>query len=85
MNTPKSIADLKHYENVYTVDTAAVGIQSEAERVFNANFGDEYMPGSPVIVRYLFTGVDEEGNEVRVYEAYKDSGSVDYVYLTAVI
>lgn len=83
MNTPKSLADLKHFENVFPVDTASVGIQSEAARVFNENFGEDFLPENKVSTRFLFTENDSDGNQVKVYEAYKDSGSGDYVYLTA--
>jgi hypothetical protein len=82
MNTPKSLADLKHFNNVFEVDTASVGIQFEAERVFNENFGEDTLPGK-VTARFLFSENDSDGNQVKVYEAYKDSGSEDYVYLTA--
>lgn len=84
MNTPKSLADLKHFENVFPVDTASVGIQFEAERVFNENFGEDTLPGK-VTARYLFAENDTEGNQVKVYEAYKDSASEDYIYLTATL
>lgn len=84
MNTPKSLTDLKHFQNVFPVDTASVGIQSEAERVFNENFGEDTLPGK-VTARYLFAENDSEGNQVKVYEAYKDSASEDYIYLTATL
>lgn len=84
MNTPKTLADLKHFSNVFPVDTASVGIQSEASRVFNENLGEDTLPGQ-VTARFLFAKNDSEGNQVKVYEAYKDSGSVDYVYLTATL
>ena len=84
MNTPKSLADLKHFENVFAVDTASVGIQFEAERVFNEQMGENSLPGK-VAVRYLFTENDSDGNQVKVYEAYKDSASDDYIYLTAAL
>jgi hypothetical protein len=84
MNTPKNLDDLKRFwPNVFEVDTASVGIQLEAERVFNENFGEDFLPENKVSVRYLFTEDDSEGGQVKVYEAYKDSGSEDYVYLTA--
>lgn len=82
MNTPTSLADLQHFQNVFAVDTASVGIQSEAERVFNENFGEDTLPGK-VTARFLFAENDSEGNQVKVYEAYKDSASEDYIYLTA--
>lgn len=85
MNTPKTIADLKDLKNVFPVDTASVGIQHEAERVFNENFGEDFLPEKKVSVRYLFAENDSDDNQVKVYEAYKDSGSNDYVYLTATL
>lgn len=84
MNSPKTLADLKHFENVFLVDTASVGIQLEAERVFNENFGADTLPGK-VTARYLFAEDDADGNQVKVYEAYKDSASEDYIYLTATL
>lgn len=84
MNTPKTLADLKHFTNVFAVDTASVGIHSEAERVFNENLGEDTLPGK-VTTRFLFSENDSEGNQVKVYEAYKDSGSEDYIYLTATL
>lgn len=84
MNTPTSLADLKHFDNVFAVDTASVGIQSEATRVFNEQMGEDTLPGQ-VTTRFLFAEDDSEGNQVKVYEAYKDSGSEDYIYLTAKI
>lgn len=84
MNTPKSLADLKHFDNVFPVDTASVGIQFEAERVFNENFGEDTLPGK-VIARFLFAEDDADGNQVKVFEAYKDSASEDYIYLTATL
>lgn len=84
MNTPKTLADLKHFQNVFAVDTASVGIQSEAARIFNENLGEDTLPGK-VTTRFLFSENDNEGNQVKVYEAYKDSGSEDYIYLTATL
>lgn len=84
MNTPKTLADLTHFKNVFAVDTASVGIQFEAERVFNENFGEDTLPGK-VTARFLFAEDDSEGNQVKVFEAYKDSASEDYIYLTATL
>lgn len=84
MNAPKTLADLKNISNVFSVDTASVSIQSEAERVFNENFGEDTLPGK-VTARFLFAENDSEGNQVKVYEAYKDSASDDYIYLTATL
>lgn len=83
MSAPKTIADLQYLKNVFAVDTAIVGIQFEAERVFNESFGEDFLPEKKVSVRFLFSENDSEGDQVKVYEAYKDSGSNDYVYLTA--
>lgn len=85
MNTPTTLADLQHLTNVFPVDTAGVGIAPEAMRVFEENYGGEYRPDLALTVGYLFTEDDSEGNQVNVYEAYKDSGSNDYIYLTAKI
>lgn len=82
--TPKNLADLNNFKNVFPVDTASVGIQFEAERVFNEQFGEDTLPGK-VTARFLFSENDSEGNQVKVYEAYKDSGSEDYIYLTATL
>lgn len=84
MNTPQTLADLKHFSNVFPVDTASVGIQSEASRVFNEKMGEDTLPGD-VKTRFLFAENDSEGNQVKVYEAYKDSASEDYIYLTATL
>jgi hypothetical protein len=81
MSSPKMLSDLKHFANVFSVDTASVGIQREAERVFNETFGEDTLPGK-VKARFLFAENDSDGNQVKVYEAYKDSGSEDYIYLT---
>lgn len=82
MKSPKTLADLKHFTSVFPVDTASVGIQFEADRVFNENFGEDTLPGT-VTARFLFAEDDSEGKQVKVYEAYKDSASEGYIYLTA--
>jgi hypothetical protein len=82
MSSPKMLSDLKHFANVFSVDTAGVGIQFEAERVFNETFGEDTLSGK-VTARFLFAENDSDGNQVKVYEAYKDSGGEDYIYLTA--
>lgn len=69
--TPKTLADLKHQDWVIDLKKTDTP-QQAAEEVLNQLFPDE----RPVAVRQLFT---EDG--VRVYEAYKDSGSVDYLYI----
>lgn len=69
--TPRNLADLKHQDWVIDLKPTDTP-QAAAEEVLNQLFPDD----RPVLVRQLFT---EEN--VRVYEAYKDSGSVDYLYI----
>jgi hypothetical protein len=69
---PKTLTDLALQDwviNLKKTDTP----QLAAEEVLNQLFPDD---NRPVIVRQLFTE-----NDIRVYEAYKDSGSVDYLYI----
>lgn len=73
--TPKTLADLKYQDWVIDLKPTDTP-QAAAEEVLNQLFPDE----RPVTVRELFT----EG-EIRVYEAYKDSGSVDYLYIKQTI
>jgi len=75
-STPRTVADLKHQDWVIEKKFGKT-IQESAEQEFNHVFpGDD----RPVTVRTLFT----EDN-VRVYEADKDSGSVDYLYIKELV
>lgn len=77
MNTPKQLSDLKHQDFVINVKPS-ISVHVEAERSFNELFGTDYK--GDLKVNHLFTE-EENGDYVKVYEAYKDSGSTDYVYL----
>lgn len=70
--TPKTLADLKHQEHVKEV-TPQETVEQVAEYFFRDLFSDDIRP---VKVTFLF---EEEG--AKVYEAYKDSGSIDYLYI----
>lgn len=71
MNTPKMLADLKYQDNVLNLPQGRVP-ETEANRWFHELFNNS----APVKVNRLFV----EDNSV-VYEAYQDSGSVDYLYI----
>lgn len=71
-STPRNLADLKHQENVIEVK-ANETVDQVAEYFFRDLFSDDIRP---VKVNFLFAEED-----AKVYEAYKDSGSVDYLYL----
>lgn len=71
-STPKSLADLKHQEHVKEV-TPQQTVDEVAEYFFRNLFSDDIRP---VKVNFLF-----EEDETKVYEAYKDSGSDDYLYI----
>jgi hypothetical protein len=71
-STPKNLASLKYQENVLEVKTSET-VNQVAEYFFRDLFSDDIRP---VKVNFLF---EEDG--AKVYEAYKDSGSVDYLYL----
>lgn len=71
MNTPKTLSDLKFQDNVVTVKNGSA-LETTANRFFHELFDNEL----PVYLKRLF----EEDGKV-VYEAYQDSGSVDYLYL----
>jgi hypothetical protein len=70
-STPKNLASLKYQENVLEVK-ADETVEQAAEYFFRNLFSDT----QAVKVNFLF---EEDG--AKVYEAYKDSGSVDYLYL----
>lgn len=71
--TPKNLIDLRYQDNVITLKNGEAP-ESSANRFFHELFD----PTAAVKVNFLFT---EEGK--KVYEAYQDSGSVDYLYLIA--
>lgn len=74
-STPKTIADLKYQDWVIDLKPTDTP-QAAADEVLNQLFPDD----RPVTVRKLFT---EDG--IIVHEAYKDSGSNDYVYIKQTI
>lgn len=78
--TPKTLADLKHQDWVIDLELVQ-GPRDTPQQAADFIF-ESLMPGDerPVTLRQLFT----EG-DVRVYEAYKDSGSVDYLYIKETI
>lgn len=69
--SPKNLTDLRHQDNVITLKAGQM-LESEANRFFHELFD----PAAHVFTNFLF---EEDGK--RVYEAYQDSGSVDYLYL----
>lgn len=69
--TPKTLADLQYQDWVIDLKPTDTP-QAAAEEVLNQLFPDD----RSITVRCLFT---EDG--IRVHEAYKDSGSVDYIYI----
>jgi hypothetical protein len=71
MTTPKTLADLQSQDWVIDLKPTDKP-QSAAEEVLNQLIPDD----RPVKVNHIFT----EG-DVKVYEAYKDSGSDDYIYI----
>lgn len=80
MSTPHTLADLQFHPWVIDVKPTDT-VQKAAEAVLDGLFPDMSPEDWPVKVNHLFTEQDTAGNEVMVYEAYKDSGSDDYVYL----
>lgn len=75
---PKTLLDLQYQDWVINVESKHT-VQTAAEHVLSELFPDD---DRTVKVNYLFTELDKHlGEEVKVYEAYKDSGSVDYIYL----
>lgn len=80
MSTPQTLSDLKFHDWVIDVPPFDT-VQKAAETVLDNLFPDMRTEDYPVKVNYLFTEQDENGDEVKVYEAYKDSGSADYIYL----
>ena len=79
MNTPQKLSDLKYQDFVINVKPS-ISVRVEAERSFNELFGTDYQ--GDLKVNLLFTE-EENGDSIKVYEAYKDSGSADYIYLKA--
>lgn len=72
-STPKCLSDLRYQDNVLTLKTGKM-VDAEANRWFHELFDNQ----DHVTVRHLFTEDDQ-----KVYEAYQDSGSVDYLYIVA--
>ncbi len=69
--TPKTLSDLKYQDWVIDLNPTD-SAQIAAENILNQLLPDE----RPVYCRQLFVESD-----IRVYEAYKDSGSTDYLYI----
>lgn len=69
--TPTQLTDLRSQNNVLHLK-AGQTLETEARRYFKEVFGDE----RHVYTRPLF---EEDGK--KVYEAYTDSGSDDYLYI----
>jgi hypothetical protein len=70
-NTPKNLTDLRYQDNVLHLKVGQY-LNTEARRFFKEVMEDE----RPVSTRFLFS---EAGK--KVYEAYTDGGSVDYLYI----
>lgn len=68
--TPKTLSDLQYQDHV--LRTTRFAIEAVASEYFKKIMDDE----RDVTVRLLFT---EDGH--KVYEAYTDSGSIDYLYI----
>lgn len=75
-STPKTISELKSQDWVIDLKPTDTP-QAAAEEVFNGLFPDD---DRHVYVRLLFTE-----NGIRVHEAFKDSGSDDYLYIKETI
>lgn len=73
MNTPKTLTDLRFQDNVLNINATQTA-NTEAHRWFHEVFG--YNGNATITVRKLFTE-----DQHTVYEAYADSGSVDYLYI----
>jgi hypothetical protein len=71
ISTPKQLTDLRSQNNVLHLK-AGQTLETEARRYFKEVFDDE----RHVYTRSLF---EEDGK--KVYEAYTDSGSDDYLYI----
>lgn len=73
MPTPKTLSDLKFQDFVFETK------QGEAPKtIARKAFRDLYDSHKEPTLRLIFKEDDK-----RVYEAYTDSGSVDYVYIIA--
>lgn len=76
-STPKTLTDLRHQDWVIDVKPTH-SAQVAAETIFEQLFpGDD----REVKVNFLFKEEETNGDTIHVFEAYKDSGSTDYVYL----
>lgn len=75
--TPKQLSDLRHQDWVIDVKPQH-SAQVAAETIFAELFPED---NREVKVNFLFKEEETNGDEIMVFEAYKDSGSDDYVYL----
>lgn len=76
-STPRTLADLKHQDWVIDVKPQH-SVEVAADHIFSELFTND---DRPVTVNFLFQEDEANGDIIKVYEAYKDSGSVDYLYL----
>ena len=70
MTTPKNLTDLRYEENVIHLRQGDI-VEAKANSFFHELFAKK-----EVTVRFLFAEDDK-----KVFEAYQDSGSVDYLYI----
>lgn len=71
MTTPKNLTDLRYEENVIRLRQGDI-VEAKANSFFHELFDAK----KEVTVRFLFAEDDK-----NVFEAYQDSGSVDYLYI----
>lgn len=71
MSNPRTISDLRYQDNVERINKGT-SPEAVAEQWFKSVFDSN----DPVYVRFLF---EEDGE--KVFEAYTDPGSVDYLYI----
>jgi hypothetical protein len=71
MSNPRSISDLRYQDNVERINKG-----TSPEAVAEQWFREVFDSNDTVYVRFLF----EEGG-AKVFEAYTDPGSVDYLYI----
>lgn len=76
-STPKKLTDLKQQDWVIDVKPQH-SAQVAAETIFEQLFPED---DRAVKVNLLFTEEETNGDTIQVFEAYKDSGSDDYIYL----
>ena len=70
-STPKQLTDLRSQDNVLHLKSGQT-LETEARRYFKEVFDDE---------RHVYTRALFEEDDKKVYEAYTDSGSTDYLYI----